>query len=147
MTTPVQCSPRLPAHLLSQPTALLQRRNTTTPASKKRSLQHDSVTSKEAGQPATKKLRLDTSSSFTATVMNYLDHSLALNYDQYTYNGNALLVTKKSMHYHSPAGYVSRLRLVVENSGKYQLQVCVYVILKFNGTIISSEFNTFIRYC
>lgn len=79
--------------------------------------------------------------------MNNLDHSLTLNYDQCTYNGNALLVvTKKSIHYHSPAGYVSRLRLVVENSGKYQLQVCVYVILKFNGTIISSEFNTIIRY-
>ena len=55
-TTPVRRSPRLLARLLSQPATLLQRGSaTTTPARKKRLLQHDSATSKEVeGPPATK---------------------------------------------------------------------------------------------
>ena len=99
-TTPVRRSPRLLARLLSQPATLLQHGSATTPACKKRSLQHDSATSKE--EPASNKLRLDSKSSFVATVVNNLDNSHALNYDQCTCDGNAILVvTKKLLHYHS----------------------------------------------
>ena len=123
VATPIRRSPRLLARLLSQPATLQPPGITTTPTRSKRSLQHDCATSQEQ-EPASKKLRL-IDSSMVATVVNSFDHSLDLNYDQCIHEGNAILiVTKKKLHHHPPAGYISRLRVVLDNSGDYQLQVC-----------------------
>ena len=126
VATPIWRSPRLLARLLSQPATLQPPRITTTPTRSNRSLQHDCTTSQEQ-EPASKKLRL-TDSSMVDTVVNSFDHSLDLNCDQCIHEGNEILiVTKKKVHHHPPAGYISRLR-ILDNSGDYQLQVCKIII-------------------
>ena len=100
-TTPIRRSPRLLARLLSQPATSQPGNATIIPARTKRSLLHDCATSQEEeGQPASKKLRLD--SSFVATVVNNLDHSLELNYDQCICDGKSILVVSKKLFHHHP---------------------------------------------
>ena len=44
-------------------------------------------------------------------------------------NGQLVIVTTKEVHYHAPAGYISRLRLVIESGGSYRIQVrCSFFI-------------------
>lgn len=37
--------------------------------------------------------------------------------------GQVVIVTSKKVHYHEPVGYISRVRLVLKDSGKYCIQV------------------------
>ena len=125
-TTPIRRSPRLLARLLSQPATLLQRGSAASTPARKRRLDSGSSTAGDDQHPS-KKLKLD--STFLAAVASNADHSLPLHYDQCVCDGSAILVvTNKSFHFHHPAGCISRLRLVLESSGAYRLQVCMYTI-------------------
>ena len=115
-STPVRRSPRLLARMLAQPSGEASQ-SLGTPQ-RKRSLQ-DPVQL----QPSK---RARPYSVFLESLVVAVGASSSLHFDQ-SYCGDkaVLVVTKARLHEHPPAGYISRIRLVLEDSGTYQLQVCM----------------------
>lgn len=114
-TTPVRRSPRILARLLAQP-SLVSSGSLGTPQRKK-TLQDPVLL-----QPS-KRIRPD--STFLKTLTEAACHLSSLHFNQSYCGGKALLVvTNRQLHEHPPAGYISRIRLVLDNTGTYQLQVC-----------------------
>ena len=114
-TTPVRRSPRILARLLAQP-SLVSSGSLGTPQ-RKRTVQDPVVL-----QPS-KRVRPDI--TFLETLAEAAHHLSLLHFNQSYCGEKALLVvTKKQLHNHPPTGYMSRIRLVLDNTGTYQLQVC-----------------------
>ena len=138
MSGEVRRSPRLLERLLTQGSAETSDTPKRSSGVAKRQIQLSAV--EKSGEKSSKKRREDlVNEAFT------VDRSLSglLNLAMYEYGGDDLevapegrlvIVTAKKLHYHEPAGYTSRVRMVLKSTGNYSIQVNL-LSLKTSGLL------------
>ena len=142
MSGEVRRSPRLLERLLTQGSAETSDTPKRSSGVAKRQIQLSAV--EKSGEKSSKKRREEDLVDSLVEAFT-VDRSLSglLNLAVYEYGGDDLevapegrlvIVTAKKLHYHEPAGYTSRVRMVLKSTGNYSIQVKL-LSLKTSGLL------------